>query len=137
VRDLNNPVPGLHRQHGRLRAGLLDTIDAHRCAGLAPAEAAEAAISEFGDPRLVGDACRPELAAHRAAERRERDGTRGSRPRSEAAPSHAWHAPADGPSTRRAGGPGVAVDVNRLTAGAAAIPAWAFGHGCDGPVATI
>jgi hypothetical protein len=49
-----------------LRAGLLDAIDAHRCAGLAPAKAAETAISEFGDPRLVGDAFRPELAARSA-----------------------------------------------------------------------
>jgi hypothetical protein len=49
-----------------LRAGLLDALDAHRTAGLDPYTAAEAAISEFGDPRRVGEAFRPELAARTA-----------------------------------------------------------------------
>lgn len=44
-----------------LRSGLLDAADAHRSAGLATATAAEAAISEFGDPRQLAAAFRPEL----------------------------------------------------------------------------
>jgi hypothetical protein len=45
-----------------LRSGLLDAIDAHRAAGLPEQAAAEAAITEFGDPRAVGSAFRPHLA---------------------------------------------------------------------------
>jgi hypothetical protein len=44
-----------------LRSGLLDAADAHRSAGLATAPAAEAAIGEFGDPRQLAAAFRPEL----------------------------------------------------------------------------
>ena len=46
-----------------LRAGLLDATDAHRSAGLPPAEAAAAAIREFGDPGLVAGGFRAEIAA--------------------------------------------------------------------------
>lgn len=49
-----------------LRGGLLDAVDARRSAGLPPARAAEAAVIEFGDPRQVADAFRPELAARSA-----------------------------------------------------------------------
>lgn len=40
-----------------LRAGLLDAIDAYRSAGLAAEQAAQAAVSEFGDPRLACPRC--------------------------------------------------------------------------------
>jgi hypothetical protein len=49
-----------------LRGGLLDAVGAHRSAGLAAATAAEAAISEFGEPRQVAAAFRPELTAAQA-----------------------------------------------------------------------
>ena len=49
-----------------LRAGLLDAIDAYRSAGLAAEQAAQAAVSEFGDPRQVASAFRPELAVSQA-----------------------------------------------------------------------
>jgi hypothetical protein len=63
-------LPGPARAQGdivaELRAGLLDAFDARRSAGLPPAEAAAAAVSEFGDPRQVAGAFRPELAARSA-----------------------------------------------------------------------
>ena len=49
-----------------LRSGLLDAVDAHHDAGLPAATAAEAAVTEFGDPRLVADAFRPELTMKQA-----------------------------------------------------------------------
>jgi hypothetical protein len=49
-----------------LRAGLLDAIDAYRSAGLAAEQAAQAAVSEFGDPRQVAGAFRPGLAVSQA-----------------------------------------------------------------------
>ena len=49
-----------------LRSGLLDAADAHRSAGLPPAEAARAATREFGDPRQVADGFRAEIAARQA-----------------------------------------------------------------------
>jgi hypothetical protein len=49
-----------------LRSGLLDATDAHRSAGLPPARAALAAISEFGDAGQVADGFRGELAARTA-----------------------------------------------------------------------
>ncbi len=59
-------IPGPPRARGdilaELRSGLLDAIDAHRSAGLTAQAAAEAAITEFGDPRQVADAFRPYLA---------------------------------------------------------------------------
>jgi len=45
-----------------LHSGLLDAVDTHRSAGLTAAAATQAAITEFGDPRQVGDAFRPHLA---------------------------------------------------------------------------
>lgn len=49
-----------------LRSGLLDATDAYRAAGHPPDEAAAAASAEFGDPRQVAAAFRPELAARQA-----------------------------------------------------------------------
>jgi hypothetical protein len=49
-----------------LRSGLLDAIDGHRVAGEPADAAAEAAITEFGDPRQVADAFRPHLAMKHA-----------------------------------------------------------------------
>lgn len=49
-----------------LRSGLLDAKDARQSAGLPPAEAAEAAIREFGDPVELAGAFRAEVAASQA-----------------------------------------------------------------------
>jgi hypothetical protein len=49
-----------------LRSGLLDTADAHAAAGRPPAEATQAAIREFGDPALVAEGFRAEIAARTA-----------------------------------------------------------------------
>jgi hypothetical protein len=49
-----------------LRSGLLDATDSHEAAGLPPAEAVQAAIREFGDPGLVADGFRTEIAASHA-----------------------------------------------------------------------
>ena len=46
-----------------LGTGLADAADAHRCAGLDPAQAARAAIAEFGSPAKVAAGFRGELAA--------------------------------------------------------------------------
>jgi hypothetical protein len=63
-------LPGPARAHGgivaELRSGLLDATDAHRSAGLPAAEAALAAIGEFGDPAQVAAGFRAELAAGQA-----------------------------------------------------------------------
>jgi hypothetical protein len=49
-----------------LRSGLLDATDAHRAAGLPAGQAAQAATREFGDPKQIAAAFRPELAARQA-----------------------------------------------------------------------
>jgi hypothetical protein len=49
-----------------LRSGLLDATDAHRSAGLLPADAALAAIREFGDPVQVAVGFKAEIAASQA-----------------------------------------------------------------------
>lgn len=49
-----------------LRSGLMDAMDAHLSAGLPHAEAAQAAILEFGDPVQVASGFRPEIAARLA-----------------------------------------------------------------------
>ena len=68
--DVAARLPGPGRTQAgivaELRAGLLDAIDAHHSAGLPPAEAAAAALTEFGDPRQIAAAFRPELAARSA-----------------------------------------------------------------------
>jgi hypothetical protein len=60
-------LPGSPRAHSgivaELRSGLEDAADAHRSAGLPPAEAAQAAIGEFGDPAQIADGFRAEIAA--------------------------------------------------------------------------
>lgn len=70
LRTVAASMPGPRHARGdivaELRSGMLDAIDAHRCAGL-PAEAAvEAAITEFGDPCQVAAAFRPHLAMAQA-----------------------------------------------------------------------
>ena len=63
-------LPGPARTHAgivaELRSGLLDALDAHRSAGLPAAQAARAAISEFGDPGPVASGFRAEIAARQA-----------------------------------------------------------------------
>jgi hypothetical protein len=63
-------LPGPPRAHpaiaAELRSGLLDATDAHRSAGLPPAQAARAAIREFGDPAQVAAGFRAEIAASQA-----------------------------------------------------------------------
>jgi hypothetical protein len=49
-----------------LRSGLLDATDSYVEAGLPPAEAVQAAIREFGDPCLIADGFRTEIAASHA-----------------------------------------------------------------------
>jgi hypothetical protein len=49
-----------------LRSGLLDATDAHRSAGLPPAQAGLAAIREFGEPARVAAGFRAEVAAGHA-----------------------------------------------------------------------
>lgn len=49
-----------------LRAGLMDAADAYQSAGVPPAQAAGAVISEFGDPAQIADAFRAEIAASQA-----------------------------------------------------------------------
>jgi hypothetical protein len=68
--DIAACLPGPPRSHAEivaeLRAGLLDAADAHAAAGLPPAAAARAAISEFGRPEQVADGFRAEIAARHA-----------------------------------------------------------------------
>jgi hypothetical protein len=68
--ELTTRLPGPARARARivaeLRSGLLDAVDAHRSGGLPPAEAALAAIAEFGDPGQVADGFRAEVAAGQA-----------------------------------------------------------------------
>jgi hypothetical protein len=63
-------LPGPPRAHAgivaELRSGLLDAAEAHRSAGLPPAEASLAAIREFGEPAEVAAGFRDELAAGQA-----------------------------------------------------------------------
>jgi hypothetical protein len=49
-----------------LRDGLLEAVEAHQVQGCSAQEAAAAAITEFGDPRMVAAAFGPELAAVQA-----------------------------------------------------------------------
>jgi hypothetical protein len=49
-----------------LRDGLLEALDAHRDAGLAPSDAARAALDEFGEPAEIARAFAPELAGRQA-----------------------------------------------------------------------
>jgi len=49
-----------------LRSGLLDAADAHRSAGVPSAQAAAAAITEFGDPGEIAGGFRAEIAAGQA-----------------------------------------------------------------------
>jgi hypothetical protein len=49
-----------------LHDGLLETLAAHRARGCSLQDAAQAAITEFGDPRMVGAGFAPELGAVQA-----------------------------------------------------------------------
>jgi hypothetical protein len=49
-----------------LRDGLLEALAAHRDAGLAPPDAARAALDEFGEPAEIARAFAPELAGRQA-----------------------------------------------------------------------
>jgi hypothetical protein len=68
--DITARLPGPARSHAgivaELRSGLLDAADAHRSAGLPPAQADRAATREFGDPRQVAHAFGAEIAARQA-----------------------------------------------------------------------
>jgi hypothetical protein len=63
-------LPGAARAQAgivaELRSGLLDAADAHRSAGLSPAQATRAAIREFGSPAQVAEGFRAEIAAGQA-----------------------------------------------------------------------
>jgi hypothetical protein len=67
---VSSMLPGPNRARGsiiaELRAGLLDAADAQRRGGLAPLAAAQAAVTEFGQPRQIAAAFGPELAARKA-----------------------------------------------------------------------
>jgi hypothetical protein len=68
--ELTARLPGPARAHvgivAELRSGLLDATDGYRSAGLPPAQAALAAIREFGDPAQVAAGFRAEIAASQA-----------------------------------------------------------------------
>jgi hypothetical protein len=63
-------LPGPRRRRSdilaELRDGLNDAADSHRAAGLPGTAAIHAAVSEFGDPRQLAAAFRPELAVTQA-----------------------------------------------------------------------
>jgi hypothetical protein len=68
--DIAARLPGPARAQAgivtELRSGLLDATDAHAAAGLRPAEAALAAVREFGDPGRVAAGFGAEIAARQA-----------------------------------------------------------------------
>ena len=68
--DVTVRLPGPTRAHSaivaELRSGLLDAADGYQAAGLAPAQAVQAAISEFGEPDLVARGFTTEVAAAHA-----------------------------------------------------------------------
>ena len=70
LREVAAALPGPARARrdilAELHSGLLDAADAHRRAGLPDTAAAAAAIAEFGDPRVVAGAFRPELTIRHA-----------------------------------------------------------------------
>ena len=70
LREVGAALPGPARARrdilAELHSGLLDATDAHRRAGLPDGAAAAAAIAEFGDPRVVAGAFRPELTIRHA-----------------------------------------------------------------------
>lgn len=65
--DISGVFPGPGRRRAdllaELRSGLLDAFDSHSASGLPADSAAEAAISEFGDPRELAAAFCPDLTA--------------------------------------------------------------------------
>jgi hypothetical protein len=63
---LRGPSRARHAVLTELHDGLLEALDAHRAAGLAPPQAARAALCEFGEPAEVARAFAPELAGRQA-----------------------------------------------------------------------
>jgi hypothetical protein len=63
---LRGPSGARHGVLTELRDGLLEALDAHRDAGLAPFDAARAALDEFGEPAEIARAFAPELAGRQA-----------------------------------------------------------------------
>jgi len=63
---LRGPSRARHAVLTELRDGLLEALDAHRDAGLAPPDAARAALDEFGEPAEIARAFAPELAGQQA-----------------------------------------------------------------------
>ena len=60
---LDGPASARRDIMSELGTGVADAADAHRCAGLEPAQAARTAIAEFGSPARVAAGFRGELAA--------------------------------------------------------------------------
>ena len=60
---LDGPASARRDIVAELGTGVADAAEAHRCAGLEPAQAARAAIAEFGSPARVAAGFRGELAA--------------------------------------------------------------------------
>src|SRR5262249_17799609 len=60
-------LPGSAKAHSgivaELRSGLLDAADGYLAAGLPPAGAVQAAVREFGDPKLIAAGFGTEIAA--------------------------------------------------------------------------
>ncbi len=63
---LNGPERERAAIVAELQDGLLEAVDAHLARGLPPSAAADAAVTEFGDPPTVAAAFTPELAAVQA-----------------------------------------------------------------------
>jgi HAAS domain-containing protein len=64
--QLTGPAAARIAATDELRDGLLEALETHRGRGCSPAEAAAAAIAEFGDPGTVAAAFGPELGAVQA-----------------------------------------------------------------------
>ena len=68
--EITARLPGPREAHvgivAELHSGLLDAADAYQSAGLAPSQAAQAAIREFGDPARVAAGFSAEIAARQA-----------------------------------------------------------------------
>jgi hypothetical protein len=63
---LAGPAQARQAVLAELHDGLLEATDTHQARGLTPAQAAQAATAEFGDPHKLASAFTPELAAIQA-----------------------------------------------------------------------
>jgi hypothetical protein len=63
---LHGPARARTAVVAELRDGLLEAVDSYRAEGLAPVEAARAAVDEFGEPAAIATAFAAELAARQA-----------------------------------------------------------------------